>query len=352
MKLLVPVVSLVTAFLFTAASVVQAGEAVSLYPATSTDSFSSLVLSPHALPPGGTTWDPYSAASARLRPQSALNLSRYARDERDDPRTTPEQRPPLLSAVFNKNGLEHARASSGIRIPGESGISVTPTSPHHHRPFSSMTSRRTLPPRYTTQTPPTFRDEQDPSTSRTTPPSVFAFGDIHGDYTRFRGLLHASGLAYLPASLESLDLQSQIRWLGGESVAVFVGDIVDKGKQPFSVYAAIAILKRLAEKESGKIELLFGNHDLMRMNGDVSQVGLTNIDFRYEQVVDRSVWTVFARDKICGEQNRAERCAARYAAAVSHPTYGATVRIVAPSSEPASLCFPESLANWLQENAL
>ena len=69
----------------------------------------------------------------------------------------------------------------------------------------------------------------------------------------------------------------ELEWTGGDSTVVFLGDIVDRGPSPFSVYVAIAILKEQAEKAGGRVELLFGNHEVMRMGGDITQVGADDL---------------------------------------------------------------------------
>lgn len=105
-------------------------------------------------------------------------------------------------------------------------------------------------------------------------PHTFAFGDFHGDYERFRGLLQGAGVALLPESLDNGAAdRAQIQWLAGTSQIVIMGDVVDKGPRPFSIYTAVFVLKELAFGHGGKLHLLFGNHEQMRIGGDYSQAG-------------------------------------------------------------------------------
>ena len=194
-------------------------------------------------------------------------------------------------------------------------------------------------------------------------PSVFAFGDFHGDYVRFRALLAAAGLAALPDEFDiytSDGQRHQVVWLGGKSTVVFLGDVIDKGPRPFAIYAAIAILKKQAAASGGRVELLFGNHDLMRMEGDVSQAGLEMDLFEDEQVSDRQAWTVFQANRsvrgadsyAAEEADKAQMCVDYYRASRIHPALP-QVRIEDQSGKILNNphCFPQSLAEWLRDNA-
>ena len=86
--------------------------------------------------------------------------------------------------------------------------------------------------------------------------AVFAMSDVHGGYDRMVGLLVAGRLApSVPAS------PSGIRWSGGTSVLVVVGDLVDKGPQPLEVIDALRALEGEAEKAGGRVVVLLGNHE-------------------------------------------------------------------------------------------
>jgi hypothetical protein len=58
----------------------------------------------------------------------------------------------------------------------------------------------------------------------TTNEDVFAIGDPHGDPDRLAGVLLAAGL--IAAAPSAPD---QVKWAGGKSVLVIVGDLIDKG---------------------------------------------------------------------------------------------------------------------------
>lgn len=102
---------------------------------------------------------------------------------------------------------------------------------------------------------PTKQNKPNDSTASSLPAAdVYAFGDFHGDYERFRGLLQGAGVAVLPADGMSggPDKWAQVQWLGGNAVVVIVGDVVCRGPQPYSIYVSIAVLRELAAKEVGE----------------------------------------------------------------------------------------------------
>lgn len=87
---------------------------------------------------------------------------------------------------------------------------------------------------------------------------IVAIGDVHGAYDRFVEILAASGL-----------LDKQQRWIGGRTHLVQLGDVVDRG--PDSA-RALDLLKRLekdAARAGGAVHPLLGNHEVMRVLGDL-----------------------------------------------------------------------------------
>ena len=219
-----------------------------------------------------------------------------------------------------------------------------------------------------------LHDLQDQDQVEKLPPSTFAFGDIHGDYTRFRGLLLGAGLAYLPPSLALPSDRQQVQWLGSTSTLILVGDIIDRGPQPFSCYVAIAILKNLAAEKGGRVELLFGNHEVLRIMGNISQAGAVG-DFEREQLFDRAVWEAYALEALDLEvhpvpeteeefeafrllflQNSSpsieEHCVNAFRdAAISRPEHAhiSYAQRDIGWQVPVDGCFPESLREWLLE---
>ncbi len=87
---------------------------------------------------------------------------------------------------------------------------------------------------------------------------IVAVGDVHGAYDRFVEILQTTGL-----------LDSRLRWSGGKTHLVQLGDVVDRGPDSRK---ALDLLRRLqddARRAGGAVHVLLGNHEAMRMLGDM-----------------------------------------------------------------------------------
>jgi hypothetical protein len=87
---------------------------------------------------------------------------------------------------------------------------------------------------------------------RTAPESLFALGDIHGDYDRLVKLLAAAKI---------IDDSPAAHWAAGKAVLVVTGDMVDKGPKPVEVLHILMRLQSEAPKSGGEVILLSGNHE-------------------------------------------------------------------------------------------
>jgi hypothetical protein len=95
----------------------------------------------------------------------------------------------------------------------------------------------------------------------TTAERIVAVGDVHGAYDRFVEILTTAGL-----------LDARQRWSGGRTHLVQLGDVVDRGPDSRKT---LDLLKRLpgeARRAGGAVHLLLGNHEIMRMLGDLRYV--------------------------------------------------------------------------------
>jgi calcineurin-like phosphoesterase family protein len=90
----------------------------------------------------------------------------------------------------------------------------------------------------------------------TTNEDVFAIGDPHGDPDRLAGVLLAAGL--IAAAPSAPD---QVKWAGGKSVLVIVGDLIDKGGESLEVIALLRKLQSDAASHGGRVIILMGNHE-------------------------------------------------------------------------------------------
>lgn len=84
---------------------------------------------------------------------------------------------------------------------------------------------------------------------------IFAIGDVHGDYDRLVKLLAAAKIIERPAGSES------VKWIAGNTVLVFTGDLIDKGPHSLKVVQLAASLRKSAAERGGQVVTLMGNHE-------------------------------------------------------------------------------------------
>jgi hypothetical protein len=96
-------------------------------------------------------------------------------------------------------------------------------------------------------------------------PRVVAVGDVHGDLAAFRGILADAGV--VDASGE---------WIGGETVLVQVGDLIDRGPDMRGTLDFVMGLQPKAAQHGGRVIALLGNHEAMNMTGDLRYVTAEN----------------------------------------------------------------------------
>ena len=87
---------------------------------------------------------------------------------------------------------------------------------------------------------------------------VVAVGDVHGAYDRFVEILRAADL-----------LDARLRWTGGRTHLVQLGDVVDRGPDSLKVLDLLERLQKDAARAGGAVHPLLGNHEVMRMLGDL-----------------------------------------------------------------------------------
>lgn len=86
---------------------------------------------------------------------------------------------------------------------------------------------------------------------------VVAVGDVHGAYDNLIVILKATGL-----------VDEQLSWIGGRAHFVQVGDIVDRGPDSRRVLDLYRRLEKEAAAAGGRVHVLLGNHEQMRLIGD------------------------------------------------------------------------------------
>ena len=105
------------------------------------------------------------------------------------------------------------------------------------------------------------QDSGRPSCDVETPDRIVAVADVHGAYDRFVAILRAAGL-----------IDDREHWSGGRAIFVQTGDVVDRGPDS---RRALDLLRRMegeASRAGGRVHALLGNHEVMRMLGDLRYV--------------------------------------------------------------------------------
>jgi hypothetical protein len=87
---------------------------------------------------------------------------------------------------------------------------------------------------------------------------IVAVGDVHGAYDRLVEVLRAAGL-----------LDGRAHWAGAKTHLVQLGDVVDRGPDSRKALDLLRRLQDEAARAGGAVHILLGNHEVMRMLGDL-----------------------------------------------------------------------------------
>ena len=100
----------------------------------------------------------------------------------------------------------------------------------------------------------------------TAPGRVVALGDVHGDIGQARRALSIAGV--LGEGGDAVNPE----WVGGNTVVVQVGDVLDRGDDEIAILILLQKLHKQAEKEGGAVYILNGNHEVLNVSGDFRYV--------------------------------------------------------------------------------
>jgi Calcineurin-like phosphoesterase len=90
---------------------------------------------------------------------------------------------------------------------------------------------------------------------------IVAVGDLHGDFAAWRDIARAAQL-----------VNTEGRWIGGETVLVQTGDVVDRGPDSLKIIQDLMRLQLEAQRAKGQVIALVGNHEAMNLTGDLRYV--------------------------------------------------------------------------------
>lgn len=92
---------------------------------------------------------------------------------------------------------------------------------------------------------------------------IVAVGDLHGDLAKARCALETAGV---------LSSDGQSLWIGGETVLVQLGDILDRGEDELAILSLLKSLDIQAKAHGGAVFQVNGNHETMNVEGDYRYV--------------------------------------------------------------------------------
>lgn len=107
-----------------------------------------------------------------------------------------------------------------------------------------------------------------PATRHPAPGRLVAIGDLHGDLSKALQAFSLAGLAD-PAS---------DRWTGGTTVAIQVGDVLDRGGDELRLLYLLHRMKLEAAAGGGALLTMHGNHEIMNVAGDFRFVTPSGLD--------------------------------------------------------------------------
>eukprot|EP00978_Attheya_sp_CCMP212_P012239 scaffold30408_cov53-Attheya_sp.AAC.2 len=90
---------------------------------------------------------------------------------------------------------------------------------------------------------------------------IVSFGDVHGDIQALRGFL---------VTAKVMDPKSSVadpKWIGGDTICVQTGDILDRGDDELACLRVLASLARQAKDAGGSLTVLYGNHESLNAAG-------------------------------------------------------------------------------------
>jgi len=90
---------------------------------------------------------------------------------------------------------------------------------------------------------------------------VIAIGDLHGDLTKTLQSLELAGVL-------GRDDTGRPTWVGGNTVVVQIGDVLDRGDCEIGIIMLLRQLHKMAQIEGGAVYMLNGNHESLNVCGD------------------------------------------------------------------------------------
>ena len=100
-----------------------------------------------------------------------------------------------------------------------------------------------------------------PAAAQPVPARIVAVGDLHGDFS-----------AWLDIARDAKLIDPANHWIGGKTVLVQTGDMVDRGADSLKIIRHLQQLNGEAKRAGGRVIVLMGNHEAMQVIGDYRYV--------------------------------------------------------------------------------
>ncbi|MEM8929538.1 MAG: metallophosphoesterase [Acidobacteriota bacterium] len=127
---------------------------------------------------------------------------------------------------------------------------------------------------------------------------VIAIGDVHGALDPLHRILQEVGVT-----------DSEHRWIGGSTILVQTGDVLDRGSKVREVVAFLRALQEQAEQAGGQVIVLLGNHEALNLIYDLRDVNERIVRHFAARNTDARR-TKFCEDKVDTLRRRARRAGA------------------------------------------
>jgi len=96
---------------------------------------------------------------------------------------------------------------------------------------------------------------------------IVAVGDIHGDYEHLIKILRHAKL-----------IDKRNNWIGRDSILIQMGDLADRGNNTKKVFDTLIDLREQAQKKGGIVYMIYGNHDILQVQGVHCYTSKADID--------------------------------------------------------------------------
>jgi len=172
---------------------------------------------------------------------------------------------------------------------------------------------------------------QEPRGTGGTHRRVVAVGDIHGAFDEFVALMQ---------TVELID--SELNWVGGDTVFVQTGDMTDRGPGVRQVLELVMRLQQQAPAAGGEVLVALGNHEEMNLIGEVRDVtpeimlafatddSVKTRDDAYKEFESR----VLRHESVWGQLSRSQKRDIKQKWIAKHPVgYVEYLRALGPDAE-------------------